>query len=412
MSSPPLAPTPGPATGDSFARVRCALLAVWPSVVHPERGLTTVERNRVLDGCGSDHRPLVELLLDVGRLVQRSLTAHAGRSDASATWQALRAAEVYRLVSTRYLQPEVAQWAVAVWGEALGIGGEERWSPVPAEAPEAVVMRAPSVSAGASPTLAVIPPPAGPTAPGGRAALALPRRTAHMRTAPTGAVVRSGPAGPMWEPHERRAATVVAGALLACILLMSVSVARRSDATTAVIAPIAATPIAATPIAATPIAAPVVVEPVAAEPVVAEPVVAEPMSGGRIVERGVGGRYRVIQRIRAVHGTDNCAAVGAALANGRTTVEVVEHAPGAREFAIRARGVRGVIDGDGVFEADPSAGARNHVRWRFRMRGHFTPTGFTAESETFTDATLRWRQRQSCRVVAVLTATRLPEDSS
>jgi len=108
-----------PSSADAFARVRDALLAVWPTVADAQAGLTKAELGRLLDECGSDHRPLVEVVLDLGRVVRPILATLPPQNGPS--WVNSRAPVVHKLVSTRYLQPDVARWAVDVWGQALGV---------------------------------------------------------------------------------------------------------------------------------------------------------------------------------------------------------------------------------------------------------------------------------------------------
>src|SRR6476661_7513141 len=80
-------------------------------------------RNLILDACGSDHRPLVDLVLGVGATVRPQLRALArdGTPMTPARWERDRAPLVHAIVSTRYLQPEVSRWVVDAWGVALGI---------------------------------------------------------------------------------------------------------------------------------------------------------------------------------------------------------------------------------------------------------------------------------------------------
>ena len=107
-----------PSSGDAFARVSAALQVVWPVVADPAAGLSRAETGRVLDECGSDYRPLVLLLLDIGQSVRPVLQGMAPQP--AGQWPHVRAPLVHKLVSTRYLQSEVARWAVDVWGLVLG----------------------------------------------------------------------------------------------------------------------------------------------------------------------------------------------------------------------------------------------------------------------------------------------------
>jgi hypothetical protein len=128
---------------------------------------------------------------------------------------------------------------------------------------------------------------------------------------------------------------------------------------------------------------------------------------GSVIEAGIGGRYLVTPRVRDVSGTYDCEAVAQALAAGRETLEVVAHEPGSRRFALTTRDVKGTLGADGWFTADPRSGTTNNVNWQFRMRGRFGPDGFSAVSETYTEAILRWGRTQHCVVTAELTGRRL-----
>jgi hypothetical protein len=131
------------------------------------------------------------------------------------------------------------------------------------------------------------------------------------------------------------------------------------------------------------------------------------LSGAQIISAGVAGRYRVEQRVRSVDGSLSCADVAAALANGRTSIEVITHVPGTYFFAMTSRGVTGIIDPDANFEAGPRNGTTDGVVWQFRMRGQFTATGFVGESRTTTETIIKWGRTQSCITVADLVAERI-----
>jgi hypothetical protein len=128
---------------------------------------------------------------------------------------------------------------------------------------------------------------------------------------------------------------------------------------------------------------------------------------GSVIEAGIGGRYLVTPRVRDVSGTFDCDAVAQALAAGRETLEVVTHEPGSRRFTLTTRDVKGTLGADGWFTADSRSGTTNNVNWQFRMRGRFGPDGFSAVSETYTEAILRWGRTQHCVVTAELTGRRL-----
>ncbi|QJR35605.1 hypothetical protein [Gemmatimonas groenlandica] len=131
--TPPVPPLGSPAVHDSdaFQRVGRALITCWPLwSAEPDVGDRAVrvgrQRNRLLDETGSDHRPLVDLLLDLGHTIRPTLQRITLTPLSASAWDTARAPMVHQIVSTRYLQPDVARWAVDVWGRALGV------SPAPA----------------------------------------------------------------------------------------------------------------------------------------------------------------------------------------------------------------------------------------------------------------------------------------
>ena len=407
--------SPPPLVGDAFVRVQDAVLAVWPRTQHGQRELTTAERNLVLDHCGSDFRPLVELLLDLGQMVRPALMPQSTPTQPVAAWSTVRAAQVHRIMAARYLQPEVARWAVDVWGVALGLTVTAD-SPCSMHTDDAVP--ADHVKG---------PAPARPAAtsqqPSGHSTSRAPRFTPRRSSAPAPAVGHAphtmrpagrGSAGPIWQPYELRAVGVFAAVAIVCWGSLWVALQRRAAE-----APVDAVAQVAPPLApktepndggkvTSPLATPVVLD--SARPMPSSPR-ADAMALA-VRERGVAGRYRVVQYVRSVNGTENCDVVARALITARVSEEVVAHRPGATEFSLSMRPVRGSLAADGWFVVEPSAGTKDHISWQFRLRGRFTLDGFHAESETRTSAIIRWGRPQHCVVNADLLATRLPEGTS
>ncbi|MCA2987059.1 MAG: hypothetical protein INH02_06530 [Gemmatimonas sp.] len=432
---------------DAFARVCAAFVAAWPGVADPAAP-TRAEVGRVLDECGSDYRPLVELVIDLGRVVRPPLASLPPQTAAS--WVHARAPLVHRLVSTRYLQPDVARWAVDVWGQLLGI--------VPAS-----VVAPPSLESAAAPGAAAAAGvaaarPASATAPSAHAAAPQPRVLAPqqvpaaLKQTPSWAggpvsfrvgqkpkastlaamaqsgrvVVRGAPvSGPRFQPAERFAALILALLLVLITGGLLNEFRKRPD----VPAPADAMPVAegalapAAPAPAPEAAATAIVAAAAAAPPVdttVRPLASPDDSRERpdipgvkafppslpVRETGVAGSYLVTQRVRDVSGSTSCDAVAQALANGRESEERVVHTPGAPTFVLSTRRVAGTLDRDGTFVSEPRAGTTNNVNWRFQMRGRFGPDGFTGESVTHTDAILRWGKIQTCVVTAELTGRR------
>ncbi len=408
-------PPPPPWVGDAFARVQGAVLAVWSHTQHGQRELTTAERNLVLDHCGSDFRPLVALLLDLGQMVRPALSSQSTPTQLAAAWSTVRAAQVHRIMAARYLQPEVARWAVDVWGVALGLTSTAD-SPRSIHAEDVVTT---DHGDGTAPA-----PPAGSWhQPSGHSTSRAPRRTPQRNSALAPVVGHAphamrgaggGSPGPLWQPYERRAVGVFAVLAIVCWGSLWVALQRRTADRPADAVGQAAPSIATTPVAnaggdaTSPLAMPVVLD--SARDMPSSPRTDALASAVR--ERGVAGRYRVVQYVRSVRGTTNCDVVARALVAARVSEEVVAHRPGATEFSLSRRPVRGSLAADGWFVVEPSAGTTDHIAWQFRMRGRFTLDGFHAESETRTSAIIRWGRQQQCVVNADLLATRLPAGTS
>jgi hypothetical protein len=406
-----------PVHADSFTRVSTALLAVWPSVADPSVGLSKAEMGRVLDECGSDYRPLVDLLVDLGRAVRPALGGLSPQ--APSDWVHTRAPVVHRLVSTRYLQPDVARWAVDVWGRALGVAPVQPVAAptvalpaddVPAGSPDTAGMASPAAAnrSGATRAPTARPPvltpqqlpPAlrqVPSWAGGPVSFRVgqkPKAATLAQLAQSGRVVVRAPVapGPMFHPAERRAALVL-GVLLVVITLALMNALRGRGEETATLVEGAKTAVA----------------PAVTAPAVTAPAITAPGEGAPIAVRdvGVGGRYVITHRLRDVSGSESCDVVARALAAGRAVDETISHAPGQPMFTLVTSRVTGTLDSDGLFVSEPSAGTTNNVRWRFRMSGRFGPEGFTGESVTHTDAILRWGKIQTCVITNELTGRRL-----
>lgn len=394
---------------DAFARVSAALLAVWPLVANQTAGMTTAERGLLLDHCGSDHRPLVDLLLDIGQQIRPPLLAIGLTPQRAADWANTRAPLVHKLVASRYLQPDVARWAVDVWGMALGLVTEltppvvetattasnksdatRRPAPPPAP-PAKLAQRQPMARA------AVTTRPTSPRSPAPRSTLVV--TTVSSRT--TVVVNRRATPGLHFQPVERLAAAVFGLLLLVITVSWSKDLRRRRSGDAPLASP-AERSIDATP-------APPPAEPTVSSPNEVGRTFSDRVVVGSLLEAGVAGRYLVIARVQEVSGTKNCRAVAEALGIGRESVEFVTHEPGTARFALPTRDVTGTLDTDGWFTAYPRSGTTDNINWQFRMRGRFAANGFSALSETYTSAVLRWGRSQHCVVTAELTGRRLPD---
>jgi hypothetical protein len=77
-----------------------------------------VFRNRLLDEVGSDARPLANVLMEA---IERGVLYTLPRTKLDpAQWSAKSAPLVNSWIADRFLQPEVARWAIEAWGYAFG----------------------------------------------------------------------------------------------------------------------------------------------------------------------------------------------------------------------------------------------------------------------------------------------------
>lgn len=422
-----------PSSPDAFSRVTGALARTLE--IHGALQLSAPLRFRsfLLDECGSDYRPLADLLLDVGT----SVRARLAQGEHTLAWESRRAPLVHFLVATRFLQPDVARWAVDAWGAALGIAPRDVSQPILLYADPLPFTRVPDRLQAPTSALRSWPGIHG----AARAIASVPaqrqiqstlsasqqRGRSHVKfrsTILSGRGWQSASISPVklarFQRVERVAviilactAVVVFGALTSALsnrgslFGKAKADALRDSAYRAqrVLRVIAAdsTAIAVDPSTTHEIAM------VSESASVAHTVDSLALSGASLIERGVAGRYRVEQRVRSVDGSQSCEYVAHALASGRRTVEVITHTPGTRAFSMTSRSVNGTITDGGYFDVGPHEGMTNGITWRFQMRGRFLRDGFIGESETMTEAILGWRHSQTCLTVADLVAHRVPE---
>ena len=411
------------ASTDAFARAATALADAW----HRDEALFDTSPTRVinelLDACGSDHRPLVNLLLSVDATFRARFTLGA-TNDA---WEMRRAPLVHHLVATRYLQPDVARWVVDAWGAALGVGPATVPRPALSHDLGPVGAARTATSWGGASTHGhgtALPPPPSATVRRTTATMSPPRMSGHAvattrpsanMATPTARPVprwRSTGVGvsPAQAAQAQRTERIWFGVMAATGLIVfvagAIGIANRKSqaATAAAILPAVAPAVRAIdgqsmrPLPpADPLTAPVV----SAE--------AERRPDGSLspVATGLGGVYRVRQTVRVVDGSASCSSIAAVLAPGRTSIERIEHQPGSRDFALATRSVNGTVDANGAFEMGPSVGTTDGIRWQFSMRGRFTVTGFVAETQTKTSAIIRWGRTQQCITLADLVAERI-----
>jgi len=432
------------ASTDAFARAATALADAWRRDASLFQSSPTRVVNELLDNCGSDHRPLVNLLLSVDATFRARFTI-GSTTDA---WEMRRAPLVHHLVATRYLQPDVARWVVDAWGAALGVGPATVPRPALSHELEPVDgSRSASFGAGASTRghAAVSPAVSPQTMRGAKAAMPTPRTGGRTlaTTRPSGVTAiatarpvprwRSAGIGvsPLQAAQAQRTERIWFGIMAATGLLVfaagAIGIANRKTeaATAAAILPVVAPAVRAIdgqsmlPLPpADPLTAPVVstspaepVLPAARTPADTKTIATNadgtPDDSVSAVATGLRGVYRVQQRIRVVDGSASCASIAAALAPGRTSIERIEHQPGSREFALATRSVKGTVDANGAFTIGPTVGTTDGIRWQFSMRGRFTTTGFVAETQTETNAIIRWGRTQQCMTLADLVAERI-----
>lgn len=431
----------------------------WP----PESPLRF--RNVLLDACGSDHRPLVELLLRVGRHGIVDALRALGPT-ASTAWPSHRTRLVSRACGELFIGADMAAWAVDAWAVALHV--------VPAPAVQALQReyaererraaaereRADTQSAALA-RLAAAPPMGrrggAPRGAGGLGVAAAGQGAGGTAQGRVGAW-RRGKGGP---PRWRVAATPMPApnmprffiSFFFVLLAMGGTVWSMRSLTPAltVVRPASSLPLALPPGGLPPDpsnGAPAtagdstrmasadtasganVRPPVAAPRQSPSPAAAaggvsgvnsatgEPIRWWAVdpVAAGVGGTYRVDQRILSVSGSKLCGPVADALGRSvRRSEEEITHTPGTAQFDLISRpGVRGVLQPGGAFQTVTYVGEHDGVRYSFVMRGAFTPQGFVARTVTATDAVIRYRQRQQCVIAADLVGTRLlpPRDST
>jgi hypothetical protein len=430
------------ASPDAFARAATALADAWRRDAALFDTSPTRVVNDLLDACGSDHRPLVNLLLSVDAAFRVRVSV-GSTNDA---WEMRRAPLVHHLVATRFLQADVARWVVDAWGAALGAGPLTVPRPALSHEPVGVSRRATTLGAASMHGHgSVFPAPPSATARGHKAAMPTPRTSgrAVATTRPSGNMViatarpvprwRSTGIGvsPVQAAQAQRAERIWFGVMAATGLMVFVAGAigignRKSEAATAAAILPAVTPAARAidgqSMLPLPPADPLTMPVVSATPEEpARPPMNTPDSSEAIsdnanrrsdaswsaVASGLQGTYRVQQRIRVVNGSASCASIAAVLARGRTSIERIEHEPGSRDFALATRSVNGTVDANGAFETRPAVGTTDGIRWQFSMRGRFTATGFVAETRTETSAIIRWGRTQQCLTLADLVAERI-----
>ncbi len=376
-------------------------------------------RNTLLDACGSDHRPLVDLVLSVGIIVRPRLRALARDvASGTASWERDRAPLVHTIVSTRFLQPDVARWAVDAWAVALGIASRSvLHAPTVASASASVAMPSPTNANAAHAPGVQSPqrPMASGTVRGTTARLGAAPSRVVMQPAAVHTRQRIGskwPTGPRvtLPPDPRLALRVRRIEKMAVIVVALLVAGVMALLTKALSEPreVTSTPLQVTPEPSAAVRIASTAERIDSAPVTGATSVVPGVADGRdAVARGVGGAYRVVQQVRSVDGSPSCTQVAEALARPLSSIERIDHVPGESRLALSSRLANGAVDPNGFFTFGPREGTTNGVRWRFMMQGRFAAHGFTGESRTETFAVIRWGRTQSCIAVADLVGQRV-----
>lgn len=346
-------------------------------------------RNLLLDEVGSDHRALVMLLVSV---VDAGLVTRMQRGASEGTsWVRLRTDVAIRLATERFLQPDVAQWAAESWGVALGLSQP---------APPTIAAGAVAAKGAASPLPRAHVPSrtrrGAPMAP--RSASTGPaRRTPTPAAAPASTLspkqsLLGKPIGPRrilgFPP---RTLAWAAGVYAVVLLYIAISNARR-DVPIGLMSPAGSTRTPA------PTSSGKVSTVTANEPMQAVPTDSNTLRPGL---------YEVVVRLSSITGDKSCNEVWRSMPEAQSetrTIRVDER--GGYHFDT-SPDISWTPDALGYFKTPSISSERGGVRYTFQMSGRSTATGLDATTETFSTAVIRWRQKQSCRMLAHLTATPL-----
>lgn len=396
----------------------------------PPRG-TAEFRNRLLDETGGDFRPLVQFLLQLADAgLVDDLEAAAARGE---RWDETHRRLAMAWTAEHYSQPEMARWAVAAWGAALGR------CPVPDDPPPPLTAPAHAAhTTGASPPRGTA---AGRTTAQGTPPTRSPLPRSQPGHAAVGRIAAPGARRPYLNAAERRAlAAIGVTGLVAAALIATMSPFVGADDMPA--APAAAVTDRAATVApavdssgATPQRAvpPGAVSPgdaprdatASSLPATGAPPAPASEAPGAPEDRPdelaisrfsaaagaarLGGVYRLTVHRQGIYGDDRCTAIGAAIDWNQRSIDTIAVDVDAATFRFISRpSLDGRMAEGGVFASRIIVTERDGTRSSFRLQGQLTPWGFQATGDTRTVTMLRWRRTVHCQFVAALSGERLP----
>jgi hypothetical protein len=404
---------PGTMTDSARARVRIALAAAVSDADQWRATSDVQRRNLLLDAVGSDHRPLVDLLLFAEeRGVRERLPVGSLDGD---RWELVHAHTALDFASRTFVQIDAARWAVETWAFAGGHISHEQLERRVVEPPRT----APPAVAAATATPSTRQP---------LARVPQPPLASKVLPAPAAAMVhRILPPGPRWRTQttptaarhlaSRNTASTIepAAVVIAVIALIAVPaifvISTRPNAQQ-IAALRDAERNAAVSITAPNPTPPSVPQSVASTDAATKRIT-EALVPGDIRARGIAGRYRFDVQNVEVTGSASCDVVQRRIAARPGQIEQIDHLPGAEGFTFGTSWrLLGHLDADGHFTTDRAQGATRGVQWTVQWSGVFAGDSVLAISDTETSGVLRWRETQECRAITRLVGHRVADGAA
>ncbi|MCU0648040.1 MAG: hypothetical protein MUF00_08600 [Gemmatimonadaceae bacterium] len=406
------------------SRVRHALRESFHPGAEWRTASAVQRRNLLLDAVGSDHRPLVDLLLFAE---ERGVPARLPTDPLTGDrWELVHAQIALDFAARTFVQIDAARWAVETWAFAMGIVGDEQLERIepepapltrPASAPPA---RAPSAVHVPPRTRATGAPPssraAAPSLPPRSVAAAMAARILppgpRWRTSAPPTAARHLAASAAWSPRDATA-VVIAITMLVIVPAAVVVSDHRREVDRAAIREAALAPSVAASRPPTPSPSPALAPASVASADAAATRIADRLAPDHPVARGLGGRYRLEITNVEVSGSASCSQVAQRIAARQPTTEEIAHVPGTPTFRFTSRpGLIGEVDSDGRFRTNVAHGMTNGVEWRTRLSGSFAGDSLVAVSESESAGVLAWRETQECRALTSFVGRRLAAASS